>query len=1030
MWRARKADLPDAVREVALKVVASARALEPGVERRFRAEISVVLRLDHPNIVPVLDAGVADGQLFFTMKLLRGGTLADQPRRSPQAHALTMVRVARAVAYAHERGVLHRDLKPANILLDEAGEPFVADFGLARLLESPAGSEAITRSREIPGTPAFMAPEQAEGGALLTTAVDVYGLGGVLYFLLSGRAPAAGSSHAEILRAVAEQEPVRPSSLHGGVPRDLEIIALKCLEKRPAARYASAGALADDLERWLRGEPIRARAVSRTERLWRWTRRRPAVAALIILAAVSAAAIFVQQVVSERRLREESEAAHKAETAALTAAAQLRLNFYASDMALAIRAVEEGNLTVARRILQSQIPAEGAEDYRGFEWHWLQRSAAEDTAKILSGNTGAVHAVAFSPDGKLLAGGGRDGFVRLWTFPEGSFVRSFPSPEEADGKNVAALVQRIQLSAVLRRFPELMQQIRDDPAQLSPITAPLAPGYLSPVNTLSFSPDGKLLAAGSEVNAKVWDVPTGAMRHVLPLERAMATFSPADGRLFIVSGYDRTLHRGTGAISVWKLPEEERVAGDFGQSSVPLSFLREGQFYFGGWQEQGAWQRSVSDRSFFAQSDISKGYTLLAGATAEDGSAGATTDTRGPEIQVTFDGAERWTPLSCGRATVHSLAFSPDGKTLAAACDDSNIRLWDSDLRARPALHGHEGAVRMAVFSPDGKWIASAGADHTVRVWSRSPPPDESLYPQVNTFIFTHPSGRVLGYALYGTWLWHGAQSAVLNRPGEAPAQGLRRQTPLGWNGDGSEAAVLRYHSPENSEHRGEASLEWFRTEDGGHVHSIPLGPQLHQYGAALSTNGTRLLRSAPHRPFHDGCVLELRDARSGSILRSAELQDFRQLTYGRFSPDGRTVLAEDGGSKLVALTVPDLRELWRLDGEVFAPPVFSADNAVVFCGLGDRIRLLRAGTGTMLAELSGHTGTVEFLALHPDGRTLASTAADRTLRLWHLPTFRELGILHTTTDQPLSGLTFSNDGRTLIAGRPRGPALVLRAQD
>jgi tetratricopeptide (TPR) repeat protein/predicted Ser/Thr protein kinase len=277
-------------RPVALKVIRAGVLAGDDDLRRFQNEAEAVAMLDHPGIVPVYEVGEHGGQRYFSMKLVSGGSLAgriDDYRDDPRAAAWLVAEAAGAVFHAHLRGILHRDLKPANILIDEQGRPHITDFGLARRV---GGDSELTESGAILGTPAYMAPEQASGHrAAVTTASDIYGLGAVLYAVLAGRAPFGGESVVETLDAVRTQRPEAPSRFNGNVPRDLEIICLKCLEKEPSRRYVTAGDLAADLGRWLAGEPIAARPVGRAMRLWMWSRRNPAIAimaASLILALV------------------------------------------------------------------------------------------------------------------------------------------------------------------------------------------------------------------------------------------------------------------------------------------------------------------------------------------------------------------------------------------------------------------------------------------------------------------------------------------------------------------------------------------------------------------------------------------------------------------------------------------------------------------------------------------------------------------------------------------------------------------------
>ena len=281
-------------RPVALKMVKAGLLAGDDELRRFRNEAEAVALLDHPGVVPVYEVGHHDGQHYFSMKLVTGGSLVPRMGRYKQdarAAARLMAEAAEAVAHAHARGILHRDLKPANILVDEDDHPQVTDFGLAKRLERDV---ELTQSGAILGTPAYMSPEQAGGqrGAV-TIASDVYGLGTVLYALLTGRAPFVGDSVVETIDAVRNRPPEPPSRSNASVPPDLETICLKCLEKEPRRRYATAQALADDLRAWLDSRPISARRVGAAERAWLWCKRKPAIAALaaaVILAVVGGAA--------------------------------------------------------------------------------------------------------------------------------------------------------------------------------------------------------------------------------------------------------------------------------------------------------------------------------------------------------------------------------------------------------------------------------------------------------------------------------------------------------------------------------------------------------------------------------------------------------------------------------------------------------------------------------------------------------------------------------------------------------------------
>src|SRR5256884_4545246 len=291
VFRARQKSLN---RTVALKVISLGQWASTAHLKRFRREAEAAASLDHPSIVPIYEVGEREGACYFSMKFVEGGQLDEVVKRAPisiRQAAELIAQVARTVHYAHEHGILHRDIKPGNILLDTKGEPLLTDFGLARLVEAES---TITRTREALGTPSYMAPEQAAGEQRkLSNATDVYGLGAVLYQLLTDHPPFAGGTTYETIKLLLDTEPPQPRLLNPKIDRDLSTICLKCLEKNPQRRYHSALALAEDLERWLRHEPIQARRTGLFNRAGKWIRRNPATAALIPIIVALAIAVGV-----------------------------------------------------------------------------------------------------------------------------------------------------------------------------------------------------------------------------------------------------------------------------------------------------------------------------------------------------------------------------------------------------------------------------------------------------------------------------------------------------------------------------------------------------------------------------------------------------------------------------------------------------------------------------------------------------------------------------------------------------------------
>ncbi|HEV3417206.1 MAG TPA: serine/threonine-protein kinase, partial [Pirellulales bacterium] len=443
---------------------------------RFLVEARAVARLSHPHIVPIYEVGEHDGRPYFTMEFISGGSLReriDELRGDPRAIAQFMATVARAVEHAHRRGILHRDLKPGNVLLDERREPHVTDFGLAKRLDEESG---LTQAGAIVGTPSYMAPEQAQAATDLSTAVDVYGLGAVLYELLTGRPPFKCETAMETMMKARSQSPPTPRMLAADVEPDLETICLKCMEKEPQARYGSADALADDLDRWLDGRPIHARKITSRERLVKWARRQPLMAGAAATIAVAILALLVlggflwqnaeQRATAVKSLSEaktqltqidgQREAAEQKRTIAERAAgaAEKRLERasrdalhteYAADMLMAHAAWQGENPAAVSELLNRYKDSAGKDDVRGFEWHYLNRQlhgarlSWRDTPEE-KGSERSILGMAISPDGKTLATAQMGNKLKLWDLADGRLLQEIDNKQaDVGGKPIARI---------------------------------------------------------------------------------------------------------------------------------------------------------------------------------------------------------------------------------------------------------------------------------------------------------------------------------------------------------------------------------------------------------------------------------------------------------------------------------------------------------------------------------------------------------------------------------------------------------------
>ncbi len=686
-------------RPVALKMILKGELANAADVQRFRDEAEAAAKLDHPNIVPIYEIGVHEGQQYFSMKLIGPGQRrADLGMKET---ARVMVLTARAVHHAHQRGILHRDLKPGNILFDENGAPHVADFGLAKRV---GGDSGMTRTGAIVGTPSYMAPEQARAEKVLTTAVDVYSLGAILYEWLTGQPPFRGEDVLATLYAVASDDPPRPATLNPSIDRDLETIALKCLHKDPNKRYESAAALADDLERWLRGEPIAARRAGSVERLVKWVRRRPAAAALIGVSVLALAALLAGGMAFNLRLQEQVDTAWA--------------NQYVAHMSRVENDWENSDIN---RILDtldiyrpSGLAATSRKDVRGWEWYFQERLAQQEL-RTLRGHKGMVFAVTFSPDGAQLASASDDGTIKLWDPASGNVIRTIQSDPKwaadlAAGKLVSppVPVNSVAFSPDGKRlvtghpFGKVMLWDAADGSELRTLTGDAVSG-----RSVVFSPDGRRVAAQWGTTVQIWDAAHGrALRNLRSFWPYCVAFSP-DGRFLVTAGgYEDA--KGREGVLLFDL------VGNAKDAKEPRGF---------------------------------KGHTktVMSAAFSPDGTRLATASWDGTvKVWDVADGKELRT-LTGHVKPVTSVAFSPDGTRLASVGTDRTVRLWDAGTgqlikiyrghrnNAYRAWHdelvgGVEGfqgnfqnAVYSVAFSPDGTRLASAGVDGTVKIWDAGP---------------------------------------------------------------------------------------------------------------------------------------------------------------------------------------------------------------------------------------------------------------------------------------------------------------------
>ena len=654
-------------RVVALKMILSGGHAGEGERQRFRAEAEAAARLQHPNIVQVHEVGEHEGLPYAALEYVEGGTFAERLKRgpvSPREAAEVISSVAGAMHLAHSRNIIHRDLKPANILLDAKGSPKVTDFGLARQLDSDIGQ---TQTGTALGTPSYMSPEQAAGESKhVGPAADVYALGAILYECLTGRPPFQGTSVVATLDMVRSQEPVALHLLRAGVPADLETICLKCLRKEPEKRYASADALANDLRRWQRREPIRARPVPMWERMLLSARRRQALAALVVLVPVFLAALLGLGIWSYLQISRALADAN---------AEKLKSQRMSAGLALdrGLQLCHEGKVSEGMLWLAESLVVNPEED-RGFaDVVRLNLNAWRATMTVqrsLIGHERWARCVAYSPDGMtcVTAAGGS---VRRWDGLTGE-----PVGQALDHSGEV-------LAMAFSRDGRLLATGTDDKSvRIWDIATGKLIGQPIPqpdfVNSVEFSPDGRWLMATTGYrdysvasSARVWEVASGKpasppLPH--PATIRGGVFTP-DGRLAITGAYDGLIRFWD--TSTWK-PSGEPIKTT---QVVALALSRDGLFLAVACNSNEAFVYSVPDRRLVSS------------------------PMRHPGL-------------------LKAICFYPDGGLVATGCEDGLARLWNwlPGKEVGPPLV-HQNYVIAVDFSPDGRRLITGSEDKFARIW-------------------------------------------------------------------------------------------------------------------------------------------------------------------------------------------------------------------------------------------------------------------------------------------------------------------------
>lgn len=987
VYRARQLGLN---RIVALKMVQSHHLLSDEARLRFRVEIEAVAQLHHPHIVSLYESGEHDGAHFFTMRLVEGGDLGGVIQRQPPLRLLicSLVTICRAVHYAHQRGILHRDLKPSNILIDERGEPHVADFGLAKSLDQETG---FTFTSSVLGSPNYMAPEQASGkGRQLTTAVDVYGLGAILYHVLAGRPPFVAATPVEILRQVMDCDALPPRAFRSATDPDLETIALKCLRKEPRERYGTADEVAQDLERWLSGMPILARPLSPLAAIRRWGRRRPVAAALssaltlalmvIVLGAsfgmvrIKSANERTEALMTRMQIQKAEDLFTRGETskglamlahvlrkepthnsAAQRALSTLQHRTYALPIFLPMSRFSPMAASAALAGCEELLTL--GEEGQARRWNLTAGGAVESLFDLHR----PIRTAGLSQEGSHLLIGFRDGTAQMHSgpalktvhplsvLPDGIVTTAFNS----SGAMAAAVSTRLSPS-----FEARVDIWSTETGQ--PLIEPLPHSLL--VTDLEFTPDGKhLVSVCADGRIRFWPLsgPTGSPSRVLTQSACLTLCFDPSGRWMAVGEYE-------GGIKVW----------DMQNPSQPK------------WAFQHA--RRITDLCF------SPDASLLLSASIDDTA----------QVWNLASGTPHSAPLRHGNS-VNSARFSPDARLVVTASSDNTARLWDTRT-GMPVTEElpHENALMGARFTSDGRRVLTTSFSGAFGIW-------ELREPFSPTKRFNHGSFvSQVQFSPDGTKMATGSTDGdirITDVGAGAHVLRLRHEgsvRPMAFSPDGRILAVGG----------ASGSAQLYDTSSGAPIS----GPLRHKYtvdALEFDRTGKRLLVTAEVQA-------QVWDVVNSSPV-GASMAHRDVITCARFSPDARWI---------VSASKDRIVRLWSAEtGQPVGLPLREGDqaNSVQFSPDGKYVLIGGRAHEALVVSVNEHQevgarmrhhGGVSRAAFSPDGKRIVTASEDRTAKVWALGEPNPL--VHSLPHPArVSFAEFSSDGRVILTLSSEGAA-------
>lgn len=1014
VYRARQLSLD---RVVAVKLIIGGQLATGEAIQRFRFEAQAAARLQHPGIVPIYEIGEYETQHFFSMELIEGASLAQclgefcvkdgSPpyvrRQQEQCVAELMSQVAKAIDFAHQRGVLHRDLKPSNILIDEQGIPHLTDFGLAKVTGQEGGG--FTLPSAVLGTPGYLPPEQAAGlNEPITTAADVYGIGATFYELLTGTPPFVGPTALATMMMAVQNSPVPPRQLNRSVSRDLETIALKCLEKSPEKRYHSAAAVADELERFLQGKPILARPVTLAEHTWRWCKRNPLAASSLGAAVMIFTAAFVAVSLSSIKARSALHEARQRELAE-------RWALYRSDLSVTADALELYNVTTARNALDAAPP-----EHRNWEWRYFENHL-DSADNVLRGignsqrfrlNNDGTRALAFDPSGHpgkpylfdtrsreaAQAFGPDSGIVDGAFAPDGNLVALVRSgSREVVLWDIHADRMRCLLpQAALALFfcpdgtrlatigPDRLIRVWDTTTGACKF---ILSGHENTPSVVAFSSDGRRLAStsNSEQTVRIWDMTDGRLTAVLPGNGqtiAKVFFSPAGDRVFACE------FPPGNSVRIWDVDKKICVGELRGNHSElrAYTFSPDGNQLAMGTYDQTVRVWNVSSTMLLATLAGHKGWIDCL-AFSPDGKRLASAS-RDRTVRIWDPASGQSVAVLAGHnGAVDEVRYTPDNASLVTSSEDGTVRIWDARrAELNGALIGHTGSVYDVAFHPDGRRVASASLDGSIRIWDADTGQQLFLqrYPQNNPAvgIAFHPDAHLLASVSRDDCIriWdvdRNRQVGQIPLPTAAthevrPAFSRRGDLLACGGGDGA-VHLWAVHTPVTGGDAAFSFVDIALLQAQSNVVDVVFGPN----ATWLASAGTGVDNAVRIWDVSQKKLRLILNPKAGESHALAVSQDGKWLACG----------CDDGNVHLWN-TDTWQQEAVLTQGSGVYGVAFTPDGTRLACGCADNaIRLWDVASHELVCDLQGHQGYVHQLAFSPDGTRLVSGSGDQTVRLW-----------------------------------------------